>query len=82
MLIIEINRLVKRAFDVAGRESSSRCGDSSEDENMARYAILSQRYSPSLESVTIQSEFQGNDTVALSTVDAFKGLKDIDTLFG
>ena len=37
------------AFDVAGRESSSRCGDSSGDENMARYAILSQRYSPSLE---------------------------------
>ena len=27
----------------------SRCGDSSGDENMARYAILSQRYSPSLE---------------------------------
>ena len=25
---------VKRAFDVAGRESSSRCGDSSGDENM------------------------------------------------
>ena len=34
VLIIEINRLVKRAFDVAGRESSSRCGDSSGDENM------------------------------------------------
>ena len=34
MLIIEINRLVKRAFDVAGRERSSRCGDSSGDENM------------------------------------------------
>ena len=33
-LIIEINRLVKRAFDVAGRESSSRCGDSSGDENI------------------------------------------------
>ena len=27
-LIIEINRLVKRAFDVAGKESSLRCGDS------------------------------------------------------
>ena len=34
VLIIEINRLVKRAFDVAGRESSSCCGDSSGDENM------------------------------------------------
>ena len=34
VLIIEINRLVKRAFDVAGRESSSRCGDSSGDENI------------------------------------------------
>ena len=33
-LIIEINRLVKRAFDVAGIESSSRCGDSSGDENI------------------------------------------------
>ena len=27
-------RLVKRAFDVAGRESLSCCGDSSEDENI------------------------------------------------
>ena len=34
LLIIEINRLVKRAFYVAGRESSSRCGDSSGDENI------------------------------------------------
>ena len=34
VLIIEINSLVKRAFDVAGRESSSRCGDSSGDENI------------------------------------------------
>ena len=34
VLIIEINRLVKRAFDVAGRESSSRCGESSGDENI------------------------------------------------
>ena len=34
LLIIEMNRLVKRAFDVAGRESSSRCGDSSGDENI------------------------------------------------
>ena len=32
--VIEINRLVKRAFDVAGRDSSSRCGDSSGDENI------------------------------------------------
>ena len=55
VLIIEINRLVKRAFDVAGRESSSRCGDSSGDENMARYAILSQRYSPSLERHSMES---------------------------
>ena len=34
VLIIEINRLVNRAFDVAGRESSSRYGDSSGDENI------------------------------------------------
>ena len=43
MLIIEINRLVKRAFDVAGREISSRRGDSSGDENMLSVTLTCRR---------------------------------------
>ena len=34
VLIIEINRLVKRAFDIAGRENSSHFGDISGDKNI------------------------------------------------